>query len=214
MLATNLLVLLYVGVPFLAPVFMKVGWTAPAGLIYRGYSLVCHNLAFRSWFLFGDQAAYPRQSANVDSLETLAEATGLSEANTATDLFAARRYVGNEQIGYKVAFCERDVAIYAGIFVFGLLFVLSGRKIRGLHWAIWLLVGMGPIGLDGFSQLLSQPPFELWAYRESTPLLRTLTGVIFGFTTAWYGFPIVKETMDDTRRALLVKFRRLGISPE
>ncbi len=214
MMAANLLVLLYVGVPFLAPVFMKVGWTAPATVIYRGYSLVCHNLGFRSWFLFGEQAAYPRQSADVDTLKTFSEATGLSEGNTASDLFAARRYVGNEQVGYKVAFCERDVAIYSGILAFGLIFVLFGQRIPGLHWALWLLIGMGPIALDGFSQLLSQPPFELWAYRESTPFLRTLTGGVFGITTAWYGFPIVKETMKDTRRALLVKFRRLGISPD
>lgn len=211
MLVANLLIFLYVGLPFLAPVFMKAGWTAPATVIYRSYSLVCHNLGFRSWYLFGEQAAYPRAAAHVDSLVPFSEATGLGESNSNTDIFAARRYVGDEQVGYKVAFCERDVAIYAAILLFGLLFALSRRRIPPLHWLLWGLIGLGPIGLDGFSQLLSQPPFSLWAYRESTPLLRTLTGGLFGLMTAWYGFPIVEETMQDAKRALLVKFKRLGV---
>jgi hypothetical protein len=37
-----------------------------------------------------------------------------------------------------------------------------------------------------------------------------MTGFIFGFTTAWYGLPIVEETMRDARRSLLVKFKRLN----
>ncbi|HUF38290.1 MAG TPA: glutaredoxin family protein [Anaerolineales bacterium] len=210
LLLINLLVLLYVGLPFLAPVLMKAGWTAPAGVIYKGYSFVCHNLGYRSWFLFGEQPAYPRAAAGIDDLKSFGEATGLSESNSAQDVFAARTFVGNETVGYKVAFCERDVAIYMGILFFGLLYAVTNRRIPALHWLFWLIVGLGPIGLDGFSQLLSQPPFSLWIYRESTPLLRTLTGAVFGFMTAWYGFPLVDETMRDARRALVVKFKRLG----
>jgi uncharacterized membrane protein len=210
LLAINLLVILYLGLPFLAPVLMRSGWTAPAGVIYKAYSFVCHNLGYRSWFLFGEQPAYPRTAAGVEGLRTFAEASGIGESNSTTDVIAARTFTGNETMGYKVAFCERDVAIYFGIFIFGLVYAVSKRRIPALHWLVWLVIGLGPIGLDGFSQLLSQPPFSLWPYRESTPFLRTLTGGIFGFMTAWYGFPIVEETMRDARRALLVKFKRLG----
>jgi uncharacterized membrane protein/glutaredoxin len=216
LLALNAIILLYVGLPFVAPVFMKIGWTIPATGIYRAYSLVCHNLGYRSWFLFGGQAAYPRAAANVEGLETFGAATGLSEGNTNAEIFAARRYLGDEQVGYKVAFCQRDVAIYAGIFLFGLLYALSKTRIPPLHWLAWVIIGGGPIALDGFSQLFSQMDFPLLdflAYRESTPLLRTLTGGLFGFLTAWFGYPLVKESMDDTRRSLLVKFKRLGIEP-
>lgn len=205
----NLAVFLYVGLPFLAPVLMKAGATAPATVIYRSYGFVCHQLAYRSWFLFGEQPAYPRQAAGVPGLKTYGEVSGNSEGNSNADLFAARDFIGNAQVGYKVAFCERDVAIYAGILLFGVLFALTGKRIPPLHWLIWGLVGIGPIALDGFSQLLSQPPFDLWPYRESTPFLRTLTGALFGFTTAWFGFPMVEQTMKDSRRALLVKFKRL-----
>jgi uncharacterized membrane protein len=210
LLVINVLVLIYVGLPFLAPVFMKAGWTVPAGAIYKTYSFVCHNLAYRSWFLFGEQAAYPRAAAGLEGFVTFGEATGIGESNSTTDVIAARTFTGNETMGYKVAYCERDVGIYFGILLFGLLYAATGRRLPALHWIVWLVIGLGPIGLDGFSQLLSQPPFSWWAYRESTPLLRSMTGAIFGFTTAWYGIPIVGETMRDARRSLLVKFKKLS----
>jgi uncharacterized membrane protein len=212
LITVNLLILVYVGLPFLAPVLMRAGWTAPAGAIYKTYSFVCHNLAYRSWFLFGEQAAYPRSAAGLEGFQTFGEATGIGESNSTQDVIAARTFTGNETMGYKVAFCERDVAIYVGIFLFGLLFAATKRRIPAAHWIVWLIVGLGPIGLDGFSQLLSQPPFSWWPYRESTPLLRTMTGFIFGFMTAWYGLPIVEETMRDARRSLLVKFKRLRVA--
>jgi uncharacterized membrane protein len=211
----NLVILIYLGLPFLAPVLMKAGATTPATLIYRSYGFVCHQLAYRSWFLFGEQSVYPRELAGVDGMIPFAEATGLSESNTNTDLFAARNFIGNEQLGYKVAFCERDVAIYGALLLFGIVFALTRRRIPPLNWFLWLVIGLGPIGLDGFSQLLSQPPlnnfilFNWLPLRESTPFLRTLTGAIFGLTTGWFGYPMVEETMQDTRRALLVKFKRL-----
>jgi uncharacterized membrane protein len=211
LLVFNLLVFLYVGIPFLAPVLMNAGARAPATLIYRAYGAVCHQLSFRSWFLFGEQPVYPREAAGLnDAYTSFGDATGIDEE----DLFTARNFVGNDQIGYKIAFCERDVAIYGGILLFGLLFAALSRRIPTIPWYLWILVGILPIALDGFSQLLSQPPFNLWAYRESTPLLRTLTGFLFGFTTAWFGYPQVEFTMKDTRRILAHKFARLASQPE
>jgi len=209
LLVLNLLVLLYVGLPFLAPVLMKSGAEAPARLIYRSYGFVCHQLAFRSWFLLGGQPVYPRETAGVAGLVPFGSATGLSEVNEPAALFTARNFVGNEQLGYKVAFCERDVAIYAAILLFGLVYGLSRRKLPPLPWYLWIIIGMGPIALDGVSQLLSQSPFSLLTFRESTPFLRTLTGGLFGFMTAWFGYPLIDETMQDTRRFLVVKFKRL-----
>lgn len=205
----NLFVLIYVGLPFLAPALMASGVTGPAGLIYRGYGMVCHQLAYRSFFLFGEQPVYPRTSAGVEGLESYAQATGLGETNSGEDIFTARNFVGNETVGYKVALCERDVAIYGAILLFGILFALSGHRIRPLHWALWFLIGLAPIGLDGFSQLFSQPPFNLIDYRESTPTLRVLTGALFGFTTAWFGYPLVESTMKDTRSILESKLARI-----
>ena len=73
--------------------------------------------------------------------------------------------------------------------------------------AVWFLLGLVPIGLDGVSQLVSQLPWDIIPIRESTPLLRTITGGLFGFSTAWFGYPIVEESMADTRKLLTVKLR-------
>jgi uncharacterized membrane protein len=203
----NIFLLIYFGLPFLAPVLMKAGYTAAAQPIYKVYGVSCHRLAFRSWFLFGDQAFYPRAAANLEGYTTYGEASGLSEE----DLWAARDFQGNEQMGYKVPFCQRDIAIYASMFLFGIIYALSGRRIKPLSFWLWVLIGLGPIGLDGFSQLLSQMGgvFNFIPYRESTPLLRSLTGAIFGFTTGWFGFPVIDETMTETRRYLADKRARL-----
>jgi uncharacterized membrane protein len=209
----NLFVLIYVGLPFLAPIFMKAGADAPARLIYRSYSLVCHQLAYRSFFLFGEQPVYPRAAAGVSGILSFQQATGINEGSTGQDLLDARGFIGNPQIGYKVAFCERDVAIYAGILLFGILYALTGRRLPPLPWYLWILIGIVPIGLDGFSQLLSQPPFSFFPFRESSPYLRTLTGALFGITTAWFGYPLVQATMNDTLRIMAEKKIRIKQHP-
>jgi uncharacterized membrane protein len=198
MILLNVIVLIYFGLPFLAPVFMRAGAELPAAGIYRLYSFTCHQLAYRSWFLFGEQAAYPRADAGLENYVPYEAATGLPSE----DLIAGRNFTGNETLGYKVALCERDVAIYGAILLFGILFSVTGRRIPALPWYLWVLIGLVPIGLDGFSQLISQPPLEILPYRESTPFLRTLTGGLFGFTTAWFGYPLVEETMAETREVL------------
>lgn len=197
----NFFVFLYVGLAFLAPILQKNGITTPAQVIYSVYSRLCHQLSFRSWFLFGEQMAYPRATAGVSGLLTYAEATGLDPTN----LQAAHSFVGNAVLGYKTALCQRDVAIYGAILLFGLLYSTTGRRLKSLPFLAWVLIGMVPIGLDGVSQLISQLPLDILPYRESTPFLRTLTGALFGFSTAWFGYPIVEEAMTDTRNVMAKK---------
>ena len=209
-LVLNLFVFLYVGLPFLAPFLMRANMPALARPIYSMYGAVCHQMAFRSWFLFGEQSVYPRAAAGVEDLQSYGAVTGLNEE----DIFAARSYLGDETVGYKVAYCQRDVAIYGAILLFGIIFALSGRRIPALPWYLWIGIGIAPVALDGFSQLLSQlPNFPLWEYRESTPFLRTLTGGLFGFMTAWFGFPLIEESMRQTREMLAAKRQRLGDKP-
>ncbi|HKJ28556.1 MAG TPA: DUF2085 domain-containing protein [Anaerolineales bacterium] len=208
LLVIQIVLFLYAGLPFLAPVLMKAGVPKLAQPIYSMYKVSCHELAFRSWFLFGEQPVYPRESAGVEGFIPYGQATGLNE----NDLVSARNFVGNEELGYKVAFCQRDIAIYVAMFLFGIVFALSGRKIKPLPMLAWVLIGILPIGLDGGSQLLSQM-FTWIPYRESTPLLRTLTGTLFGIMTAWFGFPVFEETMRDTRMHLAAKRARLQNKP-
>lgn len=212
LLLLNLFMLLYVGLPLLAPTLMKLGAETPANAIYRMYKPLCHQFAFRSFFLYGEQFFYPLEEAGLQNVKTFEEVSGITNLDDpySTSRFEARNYIGNETVGYKTALCERDVAIYFAILMFGVLFGLTGRKTKTLHWAAWLLLGIAPIGLDGFSQLLSQFNWDwlsaIIPYRESTPFLRTLTGGMFGLFTAWFAYPNIEESMNETRQYYIKKF--------
>jgi uncharacterized membrane protein len=190
---------------------MKADKPRAANIIYTAYSPLCHQLAFRSFFLYGPQIYYPRKAAGLAGVETFGQATGIDE----NDLLAARQYRGDPQVGYKVAFCERDVAIYSGMLLFVLIFAATGKRLMPLPVIWWVLVGILPIALDGFSQLFSQIGLPALAailpYRESTPFLRVLTGLLFGFTTAWFGVPYIEESMRETRRVLSRKFAAASV---
>jgi uncharacterized membrane protein len=207
----NFFLLLYVGIPFLAPVFKKIGWNGPAEVVYKVYSPLCHQWAFRSFFLFGEQAYYPHDAANVPGVLSFEQVSGITDVNDPSRN-QARIFEGTPSLGYKVALCERDVAIWGAMALFGLLYAVTGRRLPKMHWVVWILAGMIPIGLDGFSQLISQIPIAFiqtyLPYRESTPLLRVLTGFLFGLTTAWFMFPLIEETMAETQQSLSKKFAK------
>jgi len=200
--AFNLAVLVFVGLPFVAPVLMETGAKTPARWIYSAYSPLCHQFAFRSWFLFGDQAAYPLGRAGLSGT-TFGQATGISES----DYAAARRFVGDERVGYKVALCERDISIYGGLFMAGLAFSFVRRRLRPLPTWAWLAFGILPMALDGGTQLLGALPVfsSFIPLRESTPLLRTATGLLFGVMNVWMAYPYVEESMSETSALVAAK---------
>ena len=77
---------IFVVVPFLAPVFMHIGWTMAADAIYTVYSTQCHQMAQRSFFLFGPQPMY-----NISQLPIQ-----LTDDQTA-NMLALRAFVGHLQ---------------------------------------------------------------------------------------------------------------------
>ncbi|MCC7119825.1 MAG: DUF2085 domain-containing protein [Anaerolineales bacterium] len=216
LLLLNLFIFLYIGLPFLAPTLMKLGATLPAKAIYNIYKPLCHQFGFRSFFLYGEQPFYPLAEANLNGTLTFEQATGIQGLDNpySNSRFEARAFLGNETMGYKIALCERDVAIYLAILFFGLFYAASGRKLKPLHWTLWILIGIVPIGLDGFSQLFSQLNWgwleALLPYRESTPFMRALTGALFGLATAWFAYPSIEESMIETRQYYLKKFTLHG----
>lgn len=211
LLILNLFMLIYVGLPFLAPTLMKLGAEGAGQVIYRVYKPLCHQFGFRSFFLFGEQPFYPLKEAGMTGFKTFEEATGITGVDDpySYSRFEARNFVGDETLGYKVALCERDIAIYLAILLFGIIFGLTGRRFKSLHWLAWLFLGIAPIGLDGFSQLLSQFNWDWFSavipYRESTPFLRVLTGGFFGLFTAWFAYPNIEESMNETRQYYVKK---------
>lgn len=174
---------LYVILPFVAPALMQAGLTAPARIIYGIYSFTCHQLPDHSYFLFGDTA--------VPEAQALMAAGAPDEAS----LFLFRTFIGNAETGYKVALCERDVAIYGSVFVGGLIFALlrkRGKKVRPPSLKVYLLF-LIPIAVDGLTQLVG--------WRESNWWLRTVTGAIFGFASVWLAYPYVDDAMQEVIEA-------------
>lgn len=167
---------LYVTLPFFAPVLLEAGFTTQAHLIYTLYSYACHQLPDHSYFLFGTSLA-----PNAATLEAAGMPAG-------PNLFVQRAFVGNEAVGYKVALCQRDVAIYATIAGCGLLFNLVRTRLESPSIRLYLLF-LIPIALDGGTQL--------FGLRESTWLLRTLTGALFGAATVWLVYPYVEAAMEE-----------------
>lgn len=201
----NVLALIYVGLPILAPILVYLGFEKPAIAIHVIYRPLCHQMPHRSWFLFGPQFAY--------TLEELAAYTGIeplaTSSETAFFLRAAIGY-GTESLGYKTAICQRDIAIYGMIFLAGLLYAMGRRRVRPLAWWVYVL-GLLPMAADGGYQLLSAvvplllPGLPISPY-ESTPLMRTITGALFGLVTVWLAYPYIQETMDEFRETLHQRF--------
>lgn len=228
----SVLAAIYVGLPILAPVLMNAGATGPGQTIYTLYSPMCHQMASRSFFLFGEQPAYPRELAGTELvpieayMDDIPVFEGVPKDPEAWPAFLmpAREFKGNETMGYKMALCERDIAIYGFVLLGSLLYWVLRRGV-GLEipalpiWA-FIVFGMGPIGLDGFSQLFSQYGAaadslsflnNIFPLRESTPFLRTATGALFGFMLVWLAYPRIEEGMEATRKELGAKLYRAGV---
>lgn len=185
----NTIVFVFFALPFLAPVLMSAGATGPANLIYRLYAPACHQLPDRSVFLFGHQHFYTVSELEADG----AIPEGLNPLQR-----QALRWAGSVEEGWKVALCQRDLAIYGSIFMGGLVFGLLRPALRKRlgpdgKWPkmpVWLFVLLLlPIALDGFTQL--------FGLRTSVPALRFFTGALMGAATVWFAYPYVEEAMRD-----------------
>jgi uncharacterized membrane protein len=198
--------LLLVVPPFLAPVFMSIGWNGPGKVIYFIYSLFCHQLPQRSYFIFGQHLTYP--------LAQIQQAAGVSNLN---DIFALRRFIGNTQMGWKVAWSDRMIAMYTSIPLFGLIWYPLRRHLPRLPW--WgLILLILPMALDGGTHFISDlqgigagfRDSNLWlatitqhaylptfyvgdAWTSFNSIMRLATGILFAFGIAWFGFPYLEE---------------------
>lgn len=202
---------LYTILPFLAPVFMRLGWETPARVIYLIYSFLCHQLPQRSYFLFGSKATY-----------SLAEIQSLWQ-NT-LDPLVLRQFVGNAEMGWKVAWSDRMVSMFTSLWIFIKLWHPLRRWLKPLPW--WgLTLFLLPMAVDGTSHLISDlygigqgfrdsnawlailtnnafPPgfYAGDAWGSFNSLMRLLTGVLFGLGIVWFGFSYVDDAFSQQGR--------------
>jgi uncharacterized membrane protein len=170
LLCVNAAVAIFVGLPFLAPVLLAFGQDGPANAIYAAYQLVCHQWAFRSYFLFGPTIEY-----------------GPAVLGGLVGHEAMYRFTGSPELGYKVAFCERDVAIYLAVLLAGLVYGRYRDRLPSLGLTVYALLIL-PMAVDGFTQL--------FGWRESTVELRTLTGALFGVASVWLIYPRIDAVFE------------------
>lgn len=195
--------------PWLAPIFMALGLIWPGRAIYFFYNFFCHQLPERSWFLFGPQISYTQ--------EQIAAAWGVTVVDISNEL-VRRQFIGTPEIGWKVAWSDRMVAMYTSIFIFGLIYALlrqQGIRIKGISWLL-LLVLILPMALDGTTHLINDVlrldfrDTNQWAvvltngvfsptfyagdmFGSLNSVLRVTTGILFGFGIVWFLWPIMGQ---------------------
>lgn len=193
---------LWVFVPFLAPVFMYLGWTSIGKAVYFIYSFFCHQLPERSFFWFGEKTMY-----------------SLSEIQAAwqntTNPMILRQFIGNETLGWKVAWSDRMISFYTSIWLFAMLWYPLRRKIKLISWWGFALLLL-PLVLDGGTHALSDLAGIGLGFRDTNEWLRALTnsmlpttfyagdalgsfnslmrfitGLLAGLAIVWFAFPYV-----------------------
>jgi uncharacterized membrane protein len=195
---------LWVWTPFLAPLFMRLGLQGPGNAIYFIYSFFCHPLPERSYFLFGPQVSYSLADIQAAWMDTV-------------NPMLLRKFIGTAAMGWKVAWSDRMISFYGGVWLFALLWYPLRRRWRSLPW--WgLFLFLLPMFLDGATHFLS----DLWGigqgFRDSNLWLasltnfalapnfyagdalgsfnawmRIITGLLAGLGLVWFVFPYLDE---------------------
>jgi len=153
--------------------------------LYKAFSYTCHQKISRSLCVFSDGKNYwigdctPQDSVFVD---TAADSRTIKEqyTNGATTI-----------TGYKMPVCARDVGIYGAMLLAALIYPLFRDINDKKVWpAIWLILAIVPLALDGTIQLVSEFGFLPFVY-ESTNAMRLFTGFLAGFAASLYAIPIL-----------------------
>ena len=223
LLSFSLLIGLYVGLPFLAPVFMAAGFEFPARIIYGIYSFLCHQLPQRSYFLFGQQFTY-----SLPEIQAVWQNT--------TSFGVLRQFIGNPQMGWKVAWSDRMVSMYTSILIFSWIWYALRRRLGKLSWQ-GLLLFLLPMAVDGLSHMVSDISGIGQGFRDSNAwlasltnnslpasfyagdawgsfnsIMRILSGIFFGAGVVWFGYPYLAEYFEDFKLNIQEKFARAGLS--
>ena len=195
----------WVFTPWLAPVFMQLGWTNAGRAVYFIYSFFCHQLPERSFFLFGEKTMY--------SLREI----GTAWQNT-DNPFVLRQFIGNSTMGWKVAWSDRMVSFYTSVWFFAVLWWPFRKKIKPISWWAFALLLL-PIAVDGSTHAISDLAGIGLGFRDTNHWLALLTnssfptsfyvgdalgsfnswvrfisGLLAGLGIAWLAFPFIYQS--------------------
>lgn len=191
--------------PFLAPIFMKLGLEGAGRAIYLIYWPLCHQMAQRSFFLFGPEGfqMYGLAEIPVDSSGRAAE-------------LALKHFLGNEAMGWKVAWSDRMATMFGGPLVAAVVYAVARRQGPVKSWPLWILgLMLLPMMVDGVTHMASDALYGVGqGFRDSNQWLAALTryslppgfyqgdglgsfnswmrlgsGLLFGFAIGWGVYP-------------------------
>lgn len=196
---------LWVFLPFLAPIFMQIGWTGAGRAIYFIYSFFCHQLPERSFFFFGQKTMY-----SLSEIQAMWQDT--------VNPFILRQFIGNETMGWKVAWSDRMIWFYTSVWLFAVVWFPFRRKIKPLAWWGFVLLLL-PLAIDGSTHAISDlagigqgfRDTNLWLValtNNSLPatfyagdglgsfnsIMRLITGLLAGLGIVWLAFPYISQT--------------------
>jgi len=194
----------WIWLPWLAPVLMHFGQEGVGKAIYFVYSLFCHQLPERSFFLFGPQTMYSLSDIQAAWQTTLSP-------------MVLRRFIGNDAIGWKVAWSDRMVSFYSTVWLTAIAWWRLRRRIRPLPWWGFALLLL-PMLLDGVTHAVSDFSGLGRGFRDSNDWLlaltentlpltyagdalgsfnswaRLLTGFLAGLGITWFAFPHLEKS--------------------
>jgi uncharacterized membrane protein len=213
---------LWVFLPYFAPIFMHVGWTGAGRTIYLIYSFFCHQLPERSFFLFGEKPMYSLSEIQAAWQNTL-------------NPFVLRKFIGNETMGWKIAWSDRMISFYTSVWFFAVIWYPLRSGIKLLSWWGFALLLL-PMAIDGGTHMISDVAGIGQGFRYTNQWLailtnrtfpasfyagdalgsfnswmRLITGLLAGLGLAWFLFPYVFQTqnynqvLDETNYAKVIE---------
>ncbi|CAG0960404.1 hypothetical protein ANRL3_00839 [Anaerolineae bacterium] len=212
---------IWVWMPFLAPLLMQAGAKQPADAVYTFYSLFCHQLPQRSLFMFGPEPMY-----GLDEIKSVWYEDGF---------LGLREFIGNPQMGWKVAWSDRMISFYGSVWLGALMFIGTRKSKWQLAPVWWFLIGILPVGVDGLSHMVNDAlagtsglgfrDTNVWlqiitgnlfpasfyagdALGSFNSWLRWLTGISFGITTVLFLFPYIQDGMCDVELQTVATLER------
>ena len=169
---------IFVGIPWLAPLFASLGWWDLANPIYTAYALTCHQLPERAGNVFGYQVAFCYRNTALYG---------------GVVLFGLFYNFARGRAGGPFPFLKRQlpwwgfVLLLLPMMVDGVTHMLGLRE--GFDWTMDASFGSFYIG--------SQPFSLNWWLRVSTGLLASLGAV-------WFAFPRMQRAVDDAEQIRLI----------
>jgi uncharacterized membrane protein len=212
--------------PFFAPVLMKIGWSGGGNAIYAFYSTLCHQMAQRSFFLFGEHSTY-----------TLDQLPVTLSGHTGPDTLLLRSFRGNDVLGWKVAWSDRMISLYTGVWLVGIVYWGVSRFRPQKPISIWRFGLLAlPMVIDGGTHMISDMTAGLtrgfryqnaWlvsltgnvmpetfyvgdALGSFNSWTRLLTGLLFAAGAVWLTFPLMDRYTRSTLAEIDAKIERVN----